>query len=449
MAEQKTNVEILNGILKEFGEDDIRTVVKRIGIMTEKQEIITKEQATITKEWTDPFSFLGKGAPIFRAIFAGVQFPIKDREELISKAGGKERLIVVSDSASGEIVYSLLDLLDAFPEIEKLFPMKSAMDLVKKFAAIEVRRKREHKTSPLLRIGGKHMAELNRERPLPVQEPKAIMQLAGLADETATGATLLSTLAKKEGLEILQGMPADTYKAMVQWVEWVVQTIIDYHRNAALAAAASAEQQANAAEAAANAAQNATQNVGAAGTNEQAQQAVDQACSAAAQAANAAQQAANAAASACAHAGAVPSVIEAQTACSNAQTASARASAAATRAQGACQRARDIASISIVTICGHVNEEDPCCDDDVNGANIEVCNVNYPEIPCGTASTDGNGNYCVTGRFGHSSRVGCANVRVTMNSGPSWGNISQSKQITICNHSPSNVNFSFDAPGVE
>lgn len=53
------------------------------------------------------------------------------------------------------------------------------------------------------------------------------------------------------------------------------------------------------------------------------------------------------------------------------------------------KRARDIASISIVIICGHVNEEDPCCDDDVDGATIEMCNVYYPEIPCQTTTTDG------------------------------------------------------------
>ena len=85
----------------------------------------------------------------------------------------------------------------------------------------------------------------------------------------------------------------------------------------------------------------------------------------------------------------------------------------------------------------------------MDGATIEVCNVYYPEIPCQTTTTDGNGNYCVTGRFGHSSRVGCANVQVIMLSGSGWGNISQTKQVTVCSHSPSNVNFSFDVPGSE
>lgn len=396
-----------------------------------------------------PFSVLGKGAPIFRAIFAGVEFPVKDRNDLIDKAGGKEKIVIVPGPAGGEVVYSLLDLLDAFPELNRLFPMESIEDLVKKFAVIEVRRRREHKTSPLLKIGGKYMTKLSRERLLPIHKPELKIQFTGLADETATGAALLKTLTMNEGLKILKAMPDNIYQVMVKWLEWVLVNVENYNRDAALAAAAAAENYANTAESAANTAQNATQNVGAASTNAQAQQAVDQACASANQATSAAQQAANAAATACAHAGSVPNIIEAQTACSNAQTAAARASAAATLAQGACQRAHDIASISIVTICGHVNEEDPCCDDDVDGATIEVCNVNYPEIPCQTTTTDGNGNYCVTGRFGHSSRVGCANVRVIMLSGSSWGNISQTEQITVCSHSPSNVNFSFDAPGSE
>ena len=435
MSEKKTDIEQLMGILEEFAEEDIRAAIKEMGITA--------------KEWIDPFSFLGRGAPIFKAMCAGLEFPIKSREDFIAQAGGSSRLVIISNSSGGESIYSLLDILEAFPETDKLFPMKSAKDLVRKFAAIERRRKREHKTSPLLRIGGRHMKEIISKQSMPVIETESMMQVPGFTEEPTTSAVLLKTLSSKENQEMLNGMPLEIQQTMLQWIGWVVQTITGYHRDAALAAAASAEAHANAAEAAATTAQNATQSVGAAATNQQAQQAVDQACAAASQAANAAQQAANAAASACAHAGSVPNIIEAQTACSNAQAASARATAAATRAQGDCNRARDIASISVVTICGHVNEEDPCCDDNVNGANIQVCNVNYPEIPCATTTTDGNGNYCVTGRFGHSSRVACANVRVTMNSGSGWGNISQTKQITVCSHSPANVNFSFDAPGSE
>ena len=61
----------------------------------------------------DPYVVLGKSAPIFRAIFSGVNFPIQNRDDLINKAGGKERLIAVSNSDGSESVYSLMDLIDA------------------------------------------------------------------------------------------------------------------------------------------------------------------------------------------------------------------------------------------------------------------------------------------------------------------------------------------------
>lgn len=116
--------------------------------------------------------YSGQRMSIFRAIFAGLEFPIKDRNDLIDKAGGKERIVIVTEPAGGEVAYSLLDLLDAFPELNKLFPMESVKDVVKKFAVIEVRRRRERKISPLPKIGGKHMAKLSRECPLPIHEPE-------------------------------------------------------------------------------------------------------------------------------------------------------------------------------------------------------------------------------------------------------------------------------------
>lgn len=112
---------------------------------------------------------------------------------------------------------------------------------------------------------------------------------------------MLKTFTKNEGLKILKAMPDNTYLVMVKWLEWVLKNLNNYHRDAALAAAATAENHVNTAESAASTAQNATQNVGAASIKAQAQQA---------------------------------------------------ANAAATLAQGACQRARDIASISIVKLFG-------------------------------------------------------------------------------------------------
>jgi len=397
----------------------------------------------------DPYMVLGKAAPIFRAIFSGVNFPIQNRDDLINKAGGKERLIAVSDSDGIESVYSLMDLIDAFPQMDELFPSRTANSFVKKFATIEQRRRQELKTSPLSKIKGKNISGILKERPLlfPANEPE--IPFFGLPKRSATGASTISAFTDRQSMQILARLPRDFAEVMIDYVKSVFELIIVAERRAALAAAASAEQQANNADNAANTALDATQDVGASVTNEQAQQAVDLACASANEAADSAQQAANFAAQACAHAGAIPSDVEAQTACSNARAAASRAQAAADRARGACWRARDIASIGMATICGHVTETDPCCDDNWSGATIVVCNLTYPEIPCQTDVTDGNGNYCVTGRFGHSSRVGCSIVTVTMNAGANGGDVSYTRQIIVCTSSPPRVNFSFDAPGSE
>jgi len=439
MAKKKSDVDQLVGILEEFEEEDVCRAIERMELCREKR--------------LDPFCVLDKGAPIFRAIFTGVEYPIKDRKDLISKAGGQERLVAIPDPSGGQRVYALGDILDAFPQLDKLFPIETATGLVRKFAALERQRRKEGKPSPLLKIGGEHMAKITRERSWEevkrLTREKLEIPFIGRPKEATTGLELLKAFKNNEGLKILKGGPDNVSLILGDWLKWLVEFIENYNRDAALAAAASAQQQANAAETAANTAEDRVQDVAGASTNTQAQQAVSEVCASATEAGTAAQQAANFAATACAHAGSVPDNIEAQTACSNAQAAAAQANSAANRAQDACDTAQDIASISIVTICGHVNEEDPCCDDDVDGASITVCNIDYPEIPCQTTTTDGSGNYCVTGRFGHSSRVGCANVRVTMNSGSGWGNISRTRQITVCSSSPANVDFSFDVPGAE
>lgn len=427
--------------MEEFREEDICRAIEEMQLCKGKK--------------LDPFCILGKGAPIFRAMLGGVEYPIEDREDLIAKAGGEDRLVVVPDPDGGQRVYALLDLLDAFPQLDQLFPIESAASLAMRFAVLERKRREEGKPSPLLKIDGKHMEELIRKRSedkgrprLPLTRTELRIPIVGLAKEAVTGAALLKALEDIEsgkGNVLKAGGGIRIPDWLIELIRALIEYIRNYHREAALAAAASAQQQAAIAEAAADAAESKVSDVAGASTNTQAQQAVTEVCTKAQEAADAAQQAANFAATACAHAGSVPDDTEAQIACSNAQTAASQANSDANRAQDACDKAQDIASISIVTICGHVNEEDDCCDDDVSGAHITVCNLDYPEIPCQSTTTDGNGNYCVTGRFGHSSRIGCANVRVTMRA---YG-VTINKQITVCSSSPSNVNFSFDAPGWE
>ena len=426
--------------------EEIKKMMEILEKLEEKDVYKAIQEVKLRKGQSDPFSLLGKGAPILRAVFNGIEYPIKDRQDLIRKAGGEDRLVIIPDPDGGERIYALLDLLEAFPELDRLFPIESPYSFVKKFAAIERRRRREGKPSPLLMIGGNHIKQLIHKRSFNKRRLREYYYVKRLEipsirylEKAETTLGLLRAFKNDEGLKILDE------KGVSEWIQWLINWLINYHRRSALASAAAAQEQANRAERAANEASSRVRDVAGSSTNIEGQEISDEVCAKAREAADAAERANSFAANACSHAGAIPDDVEAQTACSDAQSYASQANSAAAQAFHECELARDIASISIVRLCGHVTEEDPCCDDDVDNAYIEVCNEDYPSIPCQSTTTDSGGNYCVTGRFGHSSRIGCAHVLVSMTA---YG-VNITKRVTICNSSPHNVNFSFDAPGTE
>lgn len=385
----------------------------------------------------DPFRILGRGASIVKAVVSGVDFPIKDVNELIQKAGGRDRIIKVIETDGTIHVYSLMDLLKAVPWLKDLFPMKDIEEFVVKFAKKEQERRKERKVSPLLKIGNKHLLEIYSKlkverRPIPVAP-----FLPALKEQPMS--ILLKGLQSPESIRFLKA------GELIAWIEWIIRFIKSQSKEKALNAAAKAKQLANQVSAFKQKAEDGVKDVASAPTNTLAQQKVNEVCSNASKAVSIAQQVVNAATEACAHASSIPEDTEAQTACGEAQIAASSAQADANSALAACEKAKDIASISIVTICGKVVEYDPCCDDPWGGAHIEVRYPAYPEIPAKTAITDSNGNYCVTGRFGHSSRVGCSSILITV----TMDGVSETKQITICGDSVPPQNFSIDLPGWE
>lgn len=397
----------------------------------------------------DPFRGLGRGAPLFRAVFCGMEFPIKDCEDLIIKAGGPERLVVISDPNGGNLAYSLLDLLEAWPEIDSFFPMESAEAVAKQFAKMEAGRKRARKTSPVQRIKGRHMANLMRERRPPTFDRRPIPQFPDVVAAGATDEVFLKVLRRDEGLAILRTIPDSiTSKAMEAWLSWLERSIAEVHVRAAVAAAAEAQESARIAQDACTSAQNSELEAAAAPSQELARQAVDQAYSFSDQARAASWDAHNAAATACANAGAVPNSIQAQTACSQASEAAQQATRSAQGAGYWADRAMDIFCVHVVTIRGHVTESDPCCDDDWEGATITVKNLDYSEVPTGSATTDSDGNYAVVGKFGR-LWYGAAAIDVTMDAGPDAEGFSLSRIIYVENDDPPPVNFHFDAPGID
>jgi hypothetical protein len=73
----------------------------------------------------DAFSGLRSSAQLFREIFFGVELPVDSPRQLVERAGGSDRLIRISYKESGPRAFALQDIVDAIPDFEELFPIKS------------------------------------------------------------------------------------------------------------------------------------------------------------------------------------------------------------------------------------------------------------------------------------------------------------------------------------
>lgn len=393
---------------------------------------------------TDCFEILGRGAPIVRAIFDGVSFPIQNLEELIINAGGQDRIIKITEPNGIIKVFSLLDILDSVPWIRELFPFEKAEDVVVKFARSEQQRRKERRISPLLKIRNKHLMEIYSKKS--ISKSKPITET--LLEPTPTDNTisiLLKSIQSEESLKFLNSQDL----RVKEWMDWVVKNFIEKTKEKAINGAAKAKTLANEVNILKQKAWNAVLDVGSQTTNSLIMQKVDIVCNNANQAVSIAQQVVNAKESVYVYATSFPENTEIQMAYSEAQIAASSAQADANSALDACKRAQDIASISIVTIRGHVTEEDPCCNDDWEGAYIQVNCNDYPEIEAKSAYTDGSGNYSITGRFGHSSRIGCARIQISFTVTQYDQNPRETREITICSNNVPPQNFSFDASGIE
>jgi uncharacterized protein YaaR (DUF327 family) len=99
------------------------------------------------------------------AIFAGVEFPVQEKNELIYKCGGPDRLLRV-ETPHGIFIYSLLDVLDAWPDLENLFPITSPDAVVKELVRLELTFRREHKPTLFTRVPHKYLDEIVKQEKL-------------------------------------------------------------------------------------------------------------------------------------------------------------------------------------------------------------------------------------------------------------------------------------------
>lgn len=128
--------------------------------MTNKRKVGTKKQhepAKVHQQIADPFRRLGKSAPIFRVLLAGVKFPVHTPNDLLKKAGGKKRMFNIAGPSGLMRLYSVQDILEAMPELEGFYPLKSIESMID--YVIEIDRQFTCEDGPKLinRIGNSHL----------------------------------------------------------------------------------------------------------------------------------------------------------------------------------------------------------------------------------------------------------------------------------------------------
>ena len=405
----------------------------------------------------DPFGILGNGAPIFRAILAGVQFPIKNWDEAIHKAGGMKRTFRVGDGEGNTVVYSLLDAIEAIrgamPEFEKRFPFQSAEEFAKSFARLEGIRVEKGEQSLLFKIGSKNLRTIieetraeklggskrcgdaklskpgvskgpgdnNEERePAPADEPRLP------ADDTGPELPGESGVDRSGG-----GSGVSALDWTLMWAEAAASDAAESIRlqteACALADSLAGTLRVIASKATAD---------DDADLLASARERAAQACALSREASFAYLRALAASQNARAYASRIPTNLEAQTAAANARDAASRAEEAANSAIVCCDDAREqlariegIASTSFVTIRGRVVRFNGCCESPL-GAIVYAANVTFPEIREFTDDTNRDGDFSITGRFGPHAG-GCTAVLVSIGSGSH-----PYREISVCDDDP-------------
>jgi hypothetical protein len=357
-------------------------------------------------EFSDAGPLIGS---VLRQIFVGVSLPIADRNEFLSKAG-KDRLIYLELPATGTMILSLEDILEAIPTDLKFYPVKSAKETLKKFMLMHNAAMKKREPSFLTRVKSKNLRKIITEphkeiepiilppvAPIPSQSwiPELIKQIRTVEKPTLT---MLGIDPEKSTL-FWKAMSDYLVEAFKVWEGIWFQTATDR----AIADARSAEQAANEAEQAANEAEQAKDNA-AADSMSVANNAVALAQQKCATAEAAALRAQNFAASARANA-TTAGTPQAYNAANQAEAAANRASAAAGRARNARNRAQLLYSIQPAIITVHVKDDDSCSgQDDVGNANVTIISLSFTEVKAKTSATGGNGRVSISGRFGSSSQ---------------------------------------------
>lgn len=419
-----------------------------------------QRKRSLLQQIQDAFTPLGEDAPYFRAIFAGVEPPIKDKDEFIDKAGGPNRLINVSDPRYGEMTFALLDILDAVRDLENYLPIESLETFVKEVKdRREMAKAKEGKWSfpGWGRVPTKHLHRILEEAKAlpakPVPRPRPCPR-AALVPPCITVELLkkLNEKIKAKAEEVKgkgsggnPGIKEIEIDEFFMWfasiAEILAEILIENCQSDAQARRVEATNARQEAEGQADIAQDRRDQALAATTvttmcnrATQARTAADAANTAANNAEDAAIMARNAANLCPTNAQAANAATQAEQQAIQARAAATNADAAADQAEALCT---ECSSIPPATISVHVQDDDKH-EDDVNGANVTVRNLSHPNCPeiIKGCVTGGNGRCSVTGPFRDSQ------VLVTV----SYGSYNVPRQFYMATDSRSEY---FKIPGLD
>lgn len=433
MTNQKSQIKIVGRF-----DVSVNTTIEKIGHQINK---LNKEYDSLLKNIKDVWTPLGKGAPLLREAFNGVQLPINNKEQLIDEMGGKDRLIIAPSLDGSMTVVSVLDMVEDLSLIlDNFLPLNDWESLARNIIKwqINARRKNDKSVYLLHKIGDKHLRSLlkdtDRARRVLPQNKREFSEAfeirkplhKQMTKKPENGAYNLffsnitfvrATQAKLTGIAALDHYIDHMARAMIEiseifeamWRYWEERREEEEQKEIVFAQTSSAITYLTTAEENINEASSNLDNVllsnnitsevleynnDAYNREDSASQLILRGLGALALAEAAAKK--------------IPGNAEAQNAVAEAQgkleDVQRQADNLITK-MGDAERHKDILSIPMVCVTIQCIDVDWCCSQYWNNTNVCIQNSSNLDVPevCGT--TSGNGNVTLCGRFGNSSII--------------------------------------------
>lgn len=108
------------------------------------------------------YDSLGRAAPIFRVLLAGVDFPVATLNDLLKKVGGENRVLKIADSSRlSKQLYCVKDILDEIPKLDRHFPFATREQLINCIVEIDEKETRKNRALQLAaRVDNFHLKKV-------------------------------------------------------------------------------------------------------------------------------------------------------------------------------------------------------------------------------------------------------------------------------------------------